>query len=363
MTVKDISQYLEGIAPRSLQESYDNSGLLVGSPGQEVEKALISLDVTETVVEEAIEKNCQLIIAHHPLIFGGIKSLTGKNYVERSIIKAIQNKVAIYAIHTNLDNVHTGVNRRIGEKLGLDSMRILSPKNGLLKKLVVFVPHADAGELSNALFAAGAGEIGQYDECSFALKGQGTFRGSEESNPSIGEKGRRHTEPETRLEFLVEQHKLRPVLKAMWETHPYEEVAHDIYPLDNPHQEIGSGMIGAYREPKYAMDFLKQVKDTFGGVVRHTALVKDEIRKVAWCGGSGSFLLNEAKAAGADVFISSDFKYHQFFDAENQLIIADIGHYENEQFTKHLIADLLREKFSNFAVLLTEENTNPINYL
>lgn len=363
MTVKEISHYLESIAHRSLQESYDNSGLLVGSAEQKVEKALVSLDVTEAVVEEAVERKCQLIIAHHPLIFTGIKSLTGKNYVERSIIKAIQNNIAIYAIHTNLDNVHTGVNRIIGEKLGLSNMRILAPKSGLLKKLVVFVPHEEADSLSEALFAAGAGRVGAYDECSYALKGTGSFRGSENSQPSVGKKGERHYEPETRLEYLVEQQHLPAVLSAMWEAHPYEEVAHDIYPLENIHQQIGAGMIGEFHSPRYALDFLYTIKKTFGGVVRHTALVKDEVRKIAWCGGSGSFLLPQAMAAGADVFISSDFKYHQFFEAENRVIIADIGHYENEQYTLELIAKRLREKFSTFAVLLTENSTNPINYI
>lgn len=363
MQIKNITQYLEEWAPLSYQESYDNSGLLVGNPQSETESVLVCLDITEAVVEEAIEKGCRLIVSHHPLIFSGLKAITGRNAVERTVALAIKNDIALYAIHTNLDNVTTGVNRRIGEKLGLSNMRILAPKQGLLKKLVVFVPHEEVENLKQALFSAGAGEIGQYDECSFELKGAGTFKAGPDSNPSIGEKGRRHRESESRLEFLVEAPKVGKVLNAMWEAHPYEEVAHDLYNIENQHQEVGSGMIGAYHEPVYALDFLQKVKDIFGGVVRHTAVVKDEIRTIAWCGGSGSFLLDKAKAAGADLFLSSDFKYHQFFDAEQELIIADIGHYENEQFTKELIADALREKFSNFATLLTENNTNPINYL
>ncbi len=362
-TIGTIVHFLEAWAPPSLQESYDNSRLLVGNKNQEVQKVLVTLDVTEALVEEAVERDCQLIIAHHPLIFGSLKSLTGKNLVERSIIKAIQNNIAIYAIHTNLDNIQTGVNGKIAQKLGIANPKILAPKKGQLSKLVVFVPHNHASVLSDALFSAGAGKVGEYDECSFALKGTGSFRGSENSNPTVGVQGERHHEPETRLEFLVENYALPKVLEAMVEAHPYEEVAYDVYALQNTHQNIGAGMVGLLPEPMYAMDFLKQVKNTFGGTVRYTALVKDQVQKIAWCGGSGSFLLSKAIGSGADVFLTSDFKYHQFFEADNQLIIADIGHYENEQFTKELLAEKLRQKFSTFAVLLTEYNTNPINYL
>lgn len=363
MQIKEIINYLEELAPRSLQESYDNSGLLVGNVNAEVTKALICLDVAEDVIEEAVAKGCELVISHHPIIFGGLKSFTGKNYVERTVMAAIKNDIALYAIHTNLDNIHTGVNRKIGEKLGIENMQILVPKRGLLKKLVVFVPIECKDLVLEAMFAAGAGKVGEYDECSFQLNGSGTFRGSERSNPTVGERGVRENANEVRLEVIMESYRLPKVLKAMIDVHPYEEVAHDIYTLDNAHQEIGSGMIGSFREPMYAMDFLKMVKDTFGGTVRYTSLIKDEVQKVAWCGGSGSFLLPQAKAAGADVFLTSDFKYHQFFDAENEIIIADIGHYENEQFTKELLSQSIKEKFPNFAVLLTETYTNPINYL
>lgn len=363
MQIKDMISFLEELAPRSLQESYDNSGLLVGNANAELTKALVSLDITEDVVEEAVAKGCEMIIAHHPIIFGGLKSLTGKNYVERTVMAAIKNDVALYAIHTNLDNVHTGVNRMIGEKLGVNTMQILAPKNGLLKKLVVFVPAEEKDAVLEAMFKAGAGKVGEYDECSFQIDGTGTFRGSENSNPTIGEKGVRENAKEVRLEFILESYRLPKVLRAMIEAHPYEEVAHDIYSLDNSHQQIGSGMVGMLQEPMYAMDFLKMVKDVFGGTVRYTNLMKDEVQKIAWCGGSGSFLLPQAKAAGADVFLTSDFKYHQFFDAENEIIIADIGHYENEQFTKELLFQSIKEKFPNFALLLTETYTNPINYL
>ncbi len=364
MRLKEITDYLEAIAAPNLQEDYDNSGLQTGNPDAEITKAMVSLDVTEEVVDEAIAKNCELIIAHHPLIFKGIKSLSGQNYVERSLIKAIKSDIAIYAIHTNLDNVFEGgVNQRIGEKLGVNGMQILAPKKGLLQKLVVFVPHNSKEKLMEALFKAGAGKISDYDECSFSLEGTGSFRGNENTNPTVGEVGKRHYEAETRLEMIVDKSRMRAVLSAMWEAHPYEEVAYDVYDLANGHPTVGAGMMGHFVEPEYTFNLLQKIKNTFGGLLRHTNLIKDEVSKIAWCGGSGSFLLPQAKAAGAEVFISSDFKYHQFFEAENEIIIVDIGHYENEQFTKELLAQKLTEKFPNFAVLLTETNTNPINYL
>lgn len=363
MQIKEITFHLESLAPRALQEGYDNSGLLIGNPEAEVNKILVSLDVTEAVIEEAVSKGCNMIISHHPIVFEGLKSLTGKNYVERTVIAAIKSNIALYAIHTNLDNVHIGVNKKIGEKLGVINMQILAPKSGILKKLVVFVPVKDRDTLLEAMFAAGAGKVGEYDECGFQIQGQGSFRGTENSNPSIGKPKIREYVEEVRVEVLVPDFSVGTVLKAMHENHPYEEVAHDIYTLENIHQNIGSGMYGQLPEPMYALDFLQMVKDKFGGVMRYTSAVKDQVSKIAWCGGSGSFLLPYAKGVNADLFLTSDFKYHQFFDAENEIIVADIGHYENEQFTKQLIAEFLIEKFPSFAVLLAETNTNPINYL
>ena len=363
MVIRDIVNYLEKLAPKSLQESYDNSGLLVGDDDAEVSKVLISLDVTEDVVEEAVNKSCGLIISHHPIIFGGLKSLTGKSYVERTVISAIRNNIALYAIHTNLDNIYTGVNFRIADKLGISNPRILAPRSGLLKKLIVFVPHANRDELLNAMFKAGAGAIGGYSDCSFSSSGKGTFTGGVDTDPYVGTPGERHTEPEDRIEVVVEKHTLKGVLKAMLEAHPYEEVAYDVYALENSYDKVGSGMLGMLNEPVYALDFIKKIKEIFGGVVRYTPLVKDYVQRIAWCGGSGSFLMQNAIAAQADIFITSDIKYHQFFDAEKKIIVADIGHFENEQYTIDLISDLLKEKFPTFAFLLTETNTNPINYL
>lgn len=364
MKIADITSYLEQIAPLSYQESYDNSGLIVGNPADQVNHVLISLDVTEEVVAEAVEKGCQLIIAHHPIVFSGLKKLNGKNYVERTVIKAIKNDVAIYAIHTNLDNVHNGVNKMICEQLGLQNGKVLAPKSGLLKKIVTYVPTKNAEQVQTALFDAGAGSIGAYDECGFSLEGTGTFKANEEANPYKGKVGERHHEQEVRIETIFPSHIQAKLISVLLNVHPYEEVAYDIYSLDNKNSNVGSGMIAELPNELEELSFLKLIKKKMGaGVVRHTDLLNKKVKRVAVCGGSGSFLLFDAIAAKADVFITADFKYHQFFDAENKIVIADIGHYESEQFTKQLLYDILSKKFANFALSLSEINTNPINYL
>lgn len=363
MKIKDVAASLEVAAPLSYQESYDNAGLLVGDSEAEVSGILVSLDCTEAVVQEAVRKNCNLIVSHHPIIFGGLKRLTGANYVERTVITAIQNNVALYAIHTNLDNVQWGVNQRIADRLGLIDRQILSPKSGHLRKLVVFCPVDHAEAVRGAMFSAGAGAIGDYSECSFNLTGEGTFKAAEGSNPFVGNIGERHTEKEVRIEVIFPSHLQRTILKAMVQSHPYEEVAHDIYSLVNGDQTVGAGMIGRLPKALSGTDFLAMLKEKMNTpIIRHTQLFDRAIRKVAVCGGSGSFLLSSAKRAGADVFITGDFKYHEFFDAEDEIVIADIGHYESEQFTIDLLVEYLREKFPTFAVHFTEVNTNPINY-
>jgi len=364
MKVKDISKYLEQIAPLSYQESYDNSGLLVGDMDAEVSGVLISLDVTEAVIQEAITTGHNLIVAHHPLIFKGLKSLIGKHWVERCIRLAIKNDVNIYAIHTNLDNVHVGVNKRICDMLGLQDVSILSNKSQTLVKLTAFVPVENKMELLNALYKAGAGKIGEYDHCSFSVEGEGTFRPSEKSNPAIGKKSSDTTVDESRVEVLIQKPMLPRVLQAMKDNHPYEEVAYYVNNLENSNQEIGSGMIGTLgktQESKLFLNFLSQKMKAKG--VRFTALCFDEITRVAVCGGAGSFLLKEAIKNKAQIFISSDFKYHDYFEADGKIIIADIGHYESEQYTKELLYDILSEKFANIAFRLTGVVTNPINYL
>lgn len=363
MTIGEITSYLESLAPLSSQESYDNSGLITGNPADNVENVLVSLDCIEATVEEAIEKNCQLIIAHHPIVFKGLKKLNGSNYVERTVIKAIKNDIAIYAIHTNLDNYRFGVNREIGERLGLKNLRILRPAQNVLSKIVCFIPDDHANAVSQAMFNAGAGSIGDYDECGFSTKGEGTFRPNEAAKPFIGNSGERSKVQEVRFEAVCSTHLMHKVVAAMKNAHPYEEVAYEVYPMLNQNDYEGSGMVGELEVPMGEKDFLERAKLVFNcGVIRHTNLLNQKIEKVAFCGGSGSFLLKDAMRSGAQIFVTGDYKYHEFFDAENRIVIADIGHFESEQFTSQRIAHILTEKFANFAVHLTEVNTNPINY-
>lgn len=364
MKIKDITSYLESVAPLAYQESYDNAGLLIGSKDAVVKAVLVTLDITEEVIDEAIAKGANLVIAHHPLIFGGLKKITGANYVERCVIKAIKNDIAIYASHTNLDSVTGGVNSMICEKLGLKNCKILVPLKGELKKLVFFVPVSHAQLVREAIFNAGAGHIGNYDMCSFNLEGKGTFRAGEGANPFVGNVGTMHTEDEVRIETIFPKAIQGNILNAMLKVHPYEEVAYDIYSLENKYNKVGMGMIGELEQEEDTFKFLQKIKSIFNaGMIRHTEICKKKIKKIAVCGGSGSSFLRDAISAGADLFISGDFKYHQFFDAENKLVIVDIGHFESEQFTKEIFYSLLIKKFSTFAVYFSEKNTNPINYL
>jgi dinuclear metal center YbgI/SA1388 family protein len=364
MKLKEITDCIETFAPLAYQESYDNAGLIVGNHDMEITSALICLDSTEAVLDEAIELGCNLIIAHHPIIFSGLKKINGKNYVERVIIKAIQNNIAIYAAHTNLDNVHNGVNAKIAEKLGLINCRVLAPQKNLLKKLITFCPIDKAEELRSELFAAGAGSIGNYDECSFNSEGTGTFRALEGTNPYIGQHGKQHQEKEVKIETVIPSYLESKILKTLFSVHPYEEVAYDLVPLNNSLSNIGAGLIGELKEDVEEMVFLKELKSSMKtDYIRCTSLRNKKIQKVAICGGSGSFLLNEAIKNQADIFITGDFKYHQFFDSDGHIVIADIGHYESEQFTSELFYDLLIKNFSTFAVRLTKNNTNPIKYI
>ena len=363
MKLSLLTAYLESLAPLAYQEDYDNSGLIVGHPDQEVTQALISLDCTEAIVDEAIATNCQVIISHHPIVFRGLKKFNGKTYVERVVEKAIRNHIAIYAIHTNLDNVMNGVNERICETLGLENCRILAPKNGLLKKLVTYVPEDKAEQVRNALFHAGAGNIGNYSDCSFNAEGTGTFKGNEDSTPYVGEPGTRHHENEVRIETVYPANIESKLLMALFLAHPYEEVAYDLYNLTNQNQQVGAGMIGELETATSEESFLYHIKEKMHcHVIRHTVYTGKHVKKVAVCGGAGGFLLKQAIAAGADVFITADYKYHEFFDADGKLLIADIGHFESEQFTQQLLYEIITKKFTNFAVRLTEVNTNPVKY-
>jgi dinuclear metal center YbgI/SA1388 family protein len=363
MKIQEVIHYLESIAPRAYQEAYDNAGLLTGNTHSELTNALITLDCTEAVVQEAITKKCNLIIAHHPIVFKGLKKLTGSNYVERTIMLAIKNDIAIYAIHTNLDNVIQGVNRKIAEKLGLQNVRILVPKRDSLSKLVVFIPQSHADHVLAALHAAGAGQIGNYKNCSFSVEGTGTFQPNEQANPHIGEAGKQEKVAEIRAEVIFPSHAERNLLNALRQSHPYEEIAYYISSLHNENQEVGAGMIGELPEALEPMAFLAHLKQSMAlQVIRHTPLIDRKVKKIALCGGSGSFLLQHAIQAGADFYVSADFKYHEFFDAEKRLTIADIGHYESEVYTKDLIGELLTKKFPTFAVNFSGTITNPISY-
>lgn len=364
LRIKEIMNCLEQHAPALYQESYDNSGLLVGNETSSVKKVLLTLDCTESIVDEAISNQCGLIIAHHPILFSGIKRLNGKNYIERTILKAIQNNIAIYAMHTNLDNMYQGVNLKMAEKLGLIDTKVLQANHNILRKLVTFVPSSHAEAVREAMFEAGAGQIGHYSHCSFNTQGTGTFKGNESAKPFVGEINELHKEEEVKIEVIFPIHLERNLLQAIKNAHPYEEVAYDILLLGNSHPSIGAGLIGHLKEDLSEMEALKMIKAAFGcKTVRHTSLCNKMVKKIALCGGSGSFLLNQAIAQQADLFISADFKYHQFFDADGRILIADIGHYESEQFTPEIFSEILSEKFPNFAIRLSEINTNPINYL
>ena len=363
MKIKDIINVLEDTASPSLQESYDNAGLLTGNEQQECTGVVCSLDATEAVVDEAIDSNCNLIVAHHPIIFKGLKRITGKNYVERTVIKAIKNDIAVYAIHTNLDNIITGVNGRMADRLGLINRTILLPKTATLKKLYSFVPVEHAQNLRAALFDAGAGHIGNYSQCSFNIEGSGTFKGEEGTHPFTGVTGELHYEKEIKIEVIFPAWLEPKIIQALIAAHPYEEPAYDLVQLENKHQHIGSGLTGSLPQPMEEKAFLAFLKESFQlPLIRHTQLTGSPIQKICLCGGAGSFLISNALHAKADIFISADIKYHEFFDADNRMVIADIGHFESEQYTVDLLHDILLEKFPTFAVLKTAVNTNPVFY-
>ena len=363
MKIADIISAIEVFAAPELQEEYDNAGLITGDNMWECSGTMCALDVTLKVIKEAKANKCNLIVAHHPIIFRGLKRITGKNYVEQVIIAAIKNDIAIYAAHTNLDNVVLGVNGMIAKKLELQKIRIMQPKNKMLRRLITFAPVDKAEQVRQAVFAAGAGHIGKYSECSFNSEGTGTFKAGEGADPYVGEIGEQHQEKETKVEIVYPFYLETQVVKALIAHHPYEEVAYDIFTMENVHFGIGAGVIGELKEPMEEKLFLQLLKERFrANGIRHTALLGKNIRKVAVCGGAGSFLIGKAVQMGADIYITADIKYHEFFDAENRLILADIGHYESEQYTIDLIRDLLVKKFPTFAVLKTSVDTNPVKY-
>ncbi|MCH5328253.1 MAG: Nif3-like dinuclear metal center hexameric protein [Coprobacter sp.] len=364
MKIAEIIAALETVAPLAWQESYDNAGVQVGDITAEATAALLCLDVTEAVVDEAVAVGANVIISHHPLLFKGLKSITGKSYIERVLMKAIQHHIVIYASHTNMDNACHGVNYKIAEKLGLSSCRILEPLQNRLLKLVTYVPEASAGLLRNALFQAGAGHVGNYDRCSYTVSGKGTFRPGDGARPFCGEAGREHTEEEARIEVILPDYRKTAVIAALLAAHPYEEPAFDIFRTETPCPVAGSGVVGDLPAGTDAVDFLKGVKTLFGaGCIRHTAVPGKKVRRIALCGGSGSFLIPAAIASGADMFLTGEIKYHDYFGYENRIILAELGHYESEQYTKDIFCDIITKKFPTFAVHYTKVDTNPINYL
>lgn len=363
MVIAELLSFLESIANRSLQENYDNAGLITGDAGWNCSGVICCLDSTEEVIDEAIKKNCNLVIAHHPIIFRGLKKINGKNYVEKTIIKAIKNDIAIYAIHTNLDNILEGVSGKMAAMLGLQNASILALKENTLKKLFVFVPVDKAELVRDAIFDAGGGRIGNYSECSFNAEGWGTFKAGPGTNPFAGNISERHQERELKIEVIFPAYLETKIVGAMKSAHPYEEVAYDIVTLANAHPKTGSGVIGELVNPMDEISFLKHLKSVFKlPLIRHTNLRGIPIKSVAVCGGAGSFLIPNALSAGADIYITGDIKYHEFFDANGRMIVADIGHYESEQFTINLLQEILVEKFPTFAVLKTEVITNPVYY-
>ena len=363
MHIAQIISFLEATASPSLQEHYDNAGLITGNADWDCRGIICSLDATEEVIDEAIAKRCNLVIAHHPIVFGGLKKINGKNYVERTIIAAIKNDIAIYAIHTNLDNVLNGVNGKMATMIGLQNVSILLPKENTLKKLFTFVPADKTEKVRSAIFQSGGGQIGNYSECSFNAEGTGTFKAGKGADPYVGKIGERHSEKEIKVEVIIPAHLEDKIVAAMKAAHPYEEVAYDVVGLSNKHPQIGSGIVGEMAQPMREEEFLGHLKSVFHlSSIRHTRLANKSIKKAAICGGAGSFLISSALRSGADVYVTADVKYHEFFDASGKMLLADIGHYESEQFTIDLLQEILERKFPTFAVLKTEVNTNPVCY-
>ncbi|KVV15943.1 Nif3-like dinuclear metal center hexameric protein [Flavobacterium sp. TAB 87] len=364
MKIKEILDVLEQMAPLAYAEDFDNVGLLVGDQNAEATGILVCHDALEGVIDEAINKNCNLVVCFHPILFGGLKKITGKNYVERSILKAIKNDIGIYAVHTALDNHQYGVNKIFCDALGLTNTKVLIPKQNFIRKLITFTVPENAAEVRRALFEVGAGTIGNYENCSFVSNGTGTYRGNSKSNPVIGERNELIEASEIKIEVTFEKHLESKILKALFTSHIYEEVAYEIYDLKNEHQNIGLGMIGEFENEMQEADFLTFVKEKMeANGIRHSQFLQKSIKKVAVLGGSGSYAIKNAINAGADAFLTADLKYHQFYEAENRLLLADIGHFESERYTKNYIVDFLRKKILNFAIILSEENTNPVKYL
>lgn len=362
MNIQTFTAKLNSLFNIQQAEDFDNVGLLCGNPEREVSRVLVCHDALEEVIEEAIEKNCQLVVCFHPIIFKGLKKITGKNYVEKAILKAIENKIAIYAIHTALDNDFWGVNEMICQKLGITQSHILMPKPSSLMQLTFYVPTSHAEVVKQALFHTGAGHIGNYDQCSFSTKGIGSFRPLLNANPFLGQHHiQEHTEEEM-VSLVFNSHQKSSVISALKRAHPYEEVAFHIVALENANPYIGLGKYGNLPEEMTIEDFLSQVKEKFSlSVIKHSHH-HGKIRKVAVLGGSGAEGIEAAILQKCDAYLTADLKYHDYFRAEKKLLLCDIGHFESERFVVSQIITRLSENFSTFAFLKSEVNTNPVNY-
>ncbi len=363
MQIQDIIRFLEEIFPSQYAEDFDNTGLLTGDENAELKGVLVAHDAIEPVIDEAVKKSCNLVVAFHPIIFNGLKSITGKNYVEKAVIKAIKNDIAIYSPHTAVDNHYKGVSFWTAQVLGLENIRILIPAGKTVKQLVTYVPEEHAEKVRLAMFKAGAGHIGEYEECSYNLEGYGTFKPSDSANPYVGEKGKRHIEPETRISVIFPKHLTGRVLQAMLEAHPYEEPAYEIFQIENKNPEIGLGIIGEFSEGMDKEDFLKLLKEKLQApFIKHSDFQKEKVEKVAVLGGSGAFAIDAAKKAGADAFVSGDFKYHDFFKSEGKILLTDVGHFESERFVAEKLTEIISKKFPKFAIIKSETITNPVKY-
>lgn len=363
-TVKEIANALEKFAPLPLQDGFDNAGLQIGLTDAEITGVLLCLDVTEEVIDEAVALGYNLIISHHPLLFRPLKRITGCNYVERCVIKALSNGIAIYSAHTNLDNAQGGVNYHIAEKLGLKSVKILVPKENSLLKLVTYVPKAHAAEVRSALFSVGCGSIGNYDSCSYNIEGTGTFRANEQCNPFCGEIGELHNEPEVRIETVLPSYIKNRVVSALLKVHPYEEPAYDIFPMLNDWQSAGSGIIGELEKECDEVEFLLKIKSVFAtDSIMHTPVRGKKIKRVALCGGAGGSFAGAALALGADLYLTGEARYHELFDNTDRMMYAIIGHYESEQYTTEILHRIVKSSFPKIPIATTTVCTNPIRHI
>lgn len=364
MKILDVIKYLDQLIPAGYQESYDNCGLQVGDTSAEITGALISLDLTEAVVDEAVETRSNLIVTHHPFIFGGLKHIDADSPAGRIIYKLIRNGIAVYSAHTSLDKLSNGVSAQLAKRLGLCNLRILAPDSDSLKQLVVYCPKEQSQQLKDALYAAGAGNIGNYRHCSYSVNGTGTFEPLQGANPFVGTVGSETYTSEERIEMVYPKAFENKIVSALKANHPYETPAYSLIPLSNANPDVGLGIVGELPEDVEIETFIETVKQTVGiPVVRHSELCRKKVRTVALCGGAGAEFIGTAVAQNADIYLTSDIKYHDFQKATGHIVLADIGHYESEQFAKEFFYDKLSEKFRIFAIRIAKTETNFVGYM